>query len=56
MKTAQEWQDELNGETSVKSIREIQIDALSTAVKLLIEKGRFDGYNAVVDLLDSLWA
>ena len=28
MKSAEEWQSELNGETSVESIREIQNDAL----------------------------
>lgn len=34
MKTAEQWQEELAGETSVESIRQIQIDALAWAATL----------------------
>lgn len=30
MKTPEQWQEELNGETSLESIREIQMDALNS--------------------------
>ncbi len=35
MRTAEQWQEELAGETSVESIRAIQEDALSHAAVLL---------------------
>jgi hypothetical protein len=38
MKTPIEWQQELNGETSVESIRDIQHDALIHATALIARK------------------
>lgn len=35
MKTAEQWQEELCGETSVESIRRIQTDALAQALFLI---------------------
>lgn len=35
MKTAQEWQDELAGETSLQSIAAIQLDALTHAARMV---------------------
>ncbi len=39
MKTAQEWQAELNGETSIESIQRIQDDALVAACAIVIKNG-----------------
>ena len=38
MKTPQEWQDELAGETSLQSIAAIQADALVEAAKIVRDK------------------
>lgn len=48
MKTAEEWQNELAGETSVESYRRIQSDAIYAAA-LIIAKERTVG--AAVDRL-----
>jgi hypothetical protein len=50
MKTAKQWQDELAGETSVESIREIQLDALTHAATLLTANAdsRHRGFEAVM--------
>jgi hypothetical protein len=56
MKTAQEWQDELCGETSVESIRAIQLDSLTWAAMLLTinADSRTRGFNAVHKLVVEL--
>jgi len=39
MKSAEEWQEELAGETSIESIRQIQSDALLDAAHFLHQQG-----------------
>lgn len=53
MKTAQQWQDELAGETSVQSIRAIQADALSQAISLMTVNADSPtrGFNAIWRLM-----
>lgn len=53
MKSAQQWQHELQGETSIESIRAIQVDALAHAASLLTANAdsAHRGFNAVYDAL-----
>lgn len=50
MKKASEWQEELAGETSLKSIKDIQADALVHAAKLVhdISRGTHNELRAVI--------
>lgn len=56
MKSAQQWQEELNGETSIESIKAIQADALTEAVTLVTAPGNshLRIYNALFDLLQTV--
>ena len=49
MKTAEQWQEELAGETSVQSIRRIQANAL-VAATILVVRCRRTGIDPVSEL------
>lgn len=40
MKTAEQWREELAGETSLESIRQIQNDAIMFALRTIVESYR----------------
>lgn len=56
MKTAQEWQDELAGETSLESIRAIQADAMTHAARTITAHADSPerGFRAILKDIDAL--
>jgi hypothetical protein len=56
MKTAQEWQDELAGETSLESIRAIQADAMTHAARNITAHADSPerGFRAILKDIDAL--
>lgn len=56
MKTAEQWQEELSGETSVIAIKRIQLDALASAIRAVANyrQSRADAVSEVAIEMEKL--